>query len=225
MDNDDEIVGTITDFAAWTDSGTREYATWKAGSLFRFIDDEMRSSANGAPSKLGKRFAAVICDDPQPECADFIGLDKKRGEVVFVHAKVSDGDARLGASKLYEVCGQAIKNLAYLRMGNDSLPSKSEKWEEPWSVDNTGYLVNPRIRCGTKDVSRFKEQLFDLLRRPTTIRETWLVLGNTLSKAAMERAIKSNRPPAALLQSFHLLSSTYSQCKSVGVDLKVFCSK
>ena len=217
-----ESLATIEDEKG---SGIRGYGTWKVGSLFRFIDDEIRSKKDGAPTELGRRFSAVVCDDPQPECADFIGIDKKRGEVVFVHAKASDGDERLGASKLYEVCGQAIKNLAYLRMGNESLPSKNEKWEEPWSVDKTGYSVTPRIRCGSKNGDEFRKQLFELLRRPTTVRETWLVLGKTLSKTAMEKAIRANNPPAALLQSFYLLSSTYSQCKSVGVDLKVFCSK
>jgi superfamily II DNA or RNA helicase len=219
-------VAELSEISDEKGSATTGRKTWTKGSLFAFIDSSMKRKSNGALSPFGRSFSGIVCDDPKPECADFIGMDKSRAEVVFVHAKAGNGDARLGVSKLYEVCGQTVKNLAYLRMGNDDLPGKEKKWDDPWSVDEaSGYVVTPRIRCGPGDAITFREQLFDLLRRPTTAREVWLVLGNTLSKATLKKAISSAQPSAALLQSFYLLSSTYSQCKSVGVDFKIFCSK
>jgi hypothetical protein len=109
-------------------------------------------------------------------------------------------------------------------MGNDTLPGKESKWDGIWQVAPE-FFVKPRIRCGPKKADAFRTQLFDLLRKPTTTREVWLVLGKTISKRAVQKAITKASPAPALLQSFYLLSSTYSQCKSVGVDLKIFCSK
>jgi hypothetical protein len=53
----------------------------------------------------------------------------------------------------------------------------------------------------------------------------WLALGGILSKTKFKHQLAKKNPDGLALQTLFLLASTVSACKSVGVDLKVFCSK
>jgi hypothetical protein len=108
--------------------------TWRAGSLFRFIDDAM---VKGRPAPVfGSIFPAFVCDDLGTEAGDFIGVDPDvtKQRVAFVVAKHEGGNAGVSASSFYEVSGQALKNLAYLKSDGQEVPGKPTKFDEKWKL-------------------------------------------------------------------------------------------
>lgn len=197
------------------------YQNWPEDSLFRFINDEL--VWKNAASAFGSRFSGLVCDDLGDEMADFIGIDESTQRIAFVHAKTTEKGYKLAASALYDVCGQAIKNLVYLRFGASQLAGSANKWNQNWKLET--HIVESRIRCGPAPGADFRARVRKLLANPNTRREAWLVLGNLLSRGALKRAIERGSVDPSLLQSYYLLMSTYSACKSVGVDLRVFCSE
>ena len=203
---------------------------WQKGSLFAFLDETLRDNAPSNP--LGQFFPWVVCDDMGTEAADFLAADAKNERIVFVHAKAMSDDPGVSASKLHDVCSQAVKNLEFLRFGGSVMSGRARKWASPWKAatkkdkrDDPGYEVTPRIRRGPTDSNEFNKGIQALLLKPNTKREVWLALGGILSKTRFESQLSKNKPDGFALQTFFLLASTFSACKSVGVDLKVFCSK
>lgn len=195
--------------------------TWPDTSLFGVID---RALAPVAPTRpFGEPFTAVVCDDIGDEAADFIGVSEGSDErVVFVIAKWKAGEAGAGASGLYDVCGQAQKNLAYLKTDGQPLPGSRGRFDQDWRL-NGGRV--PRKRYGPGSVA-FRSLFAKVRGKPNARREIWLVLGQgILSRKAVETAFKADNPEPHALQLFHLLLSTHAACQSVGVELKVFCAK
>jgi hypothetical protein len=173
-------------------------------------------------------FDWLVCEDLGDEFADFVGVDAQTGRVVFVHAKHSKDKHQIGASALYDVCGQAVKNLEFLRFGTPRLPGSPQKWNGVWKISKKGqgeFKVKTRIRGTSKTAKELRDSIISLLSAPNTKREAWLVLGGILSKKALEQAIQKHAFPPELLQCFYLVISTYSACKSVGVDLRLFCDE
>jgi hypothetical protein len=194
-------------------------ATWEANSLFRFIDDGLQQEHG----PLSDSFDEVICDDLGNEVADFIAFRESRGgKIIFIHAKAEQAAAGAGASKLYEVCGQAMKNLVYLRHGARPIPSQVQKWEGNWKIQR--YRVSPRIRRGTGTSAEVRQRLGALLDGPNTQREMWLALGGILSQEALDTTLSQATPEYYAVQAAYLLMSADLACKSVGVRLRAFCA-
>jgi hypothetical protein len=209
-----------------TEKGERRRGTvhpdWAADSLFHFIDKGMCGSA----PVFGPRFSHLVCDDMGTEGGDFIGIDSGKERVVFAQAKCKRDAVQVAASALYDVCAQANKNLGYLRYGGGEMPKRGQKWGKRWkggSKDKT-YEVAPRIRSGPKAAAAFFAELNAVLAKPGIRREMWLVLGKTLSKNQLRQELQASKPPANAIQTFYLLMSVHNACKSVGVELVVFCS-
>jgi superfamily II DNA or RNA helicase len=207
-----------------------EKTVWQKNSLFAFLDEALTGKHNAKP--LGPAFPAVVCDDMGTEAADFIAVDRKGSRIVFVHGKAMSTDPGVSASKLHDVCGQAIKNLEFVRFGGRPMAGRKKKWERPWKAatkkdksDDPGYEVSPRIRRGPTNSGKLNDLIESLLLQPNAQREVWLALGRILSKTKFEDQLAKKNPDGFALQTFFLLASTFSACKSVGVDLKVFCSK
>ncbi|WP_040915974.1 hypothetical protein, partial [Legionella tunisiensis] len=74
---------------------------WADGSLFRLISDLKIDN-----SICTNDINYFICDDLGTEIADFLLCTNKK--VIFLHAKYGKG-SKISASKLHEVCSQAIK--------------------------------------------------------------------------------------------------------------------
>jgi hypothetical protein len=200
--------------------------TWRAGSLFRFIDDAL-VEGHGTPV-FGLPFPALVCDDLATEAGDFIGVDSgpSNPRVVFVVAKHKPGRAGVGTSGFYDVSGQALKNLAYLKSDGQELPGAPTKFDQKWKMTEdkkTDWV--PRKRTGPGSVA-FRKLLTRTARAPGTERTIWIVCaGGMLSKAALEQEFRRNKPKAHVLQFYHLVVSTFSACQSVGVGLKIFCAE
>jgi hypothetical protein len=87
-----------------------------------------------------------------------------------------------------------------------------------------GYPVAPRIRRGPTPAAQFRDRLKAVVDIPNIKREVWIVLGRILSKARLNQDLGQQRPPPHAVQTAYLLMSLDNACKSVGVELKVFCS-
>lgn len=195
--------------------------TWPEGSLFGLIDKALSPTERERP--FGRTFSALVCDDiGSTEVADFIGVDDTGDQrVVFIPAKWKKGKAGAGASGLYDVSGQALKNLAFLKADGQALPGAKRRFDDLWRL--SGGEV-PRRRIGPGSLA-FRT-LFEKVRaNPAASREVWLVVsGGILSKAAVDAEFKNASPPSHVLQLFHLLLSLYAGCQSIGVDLKIYCN-
>ena len=197
--------------------------TWPDGSVFELIDRTLKPTASVTP--FGPIFPLLVCDDLGEEAADFIGVDdgelSHQPRVVLIAAKGKEGTPGVSASELYDVCGQVVKNLAYLKVDTQELPGVLDKWSKDWKHDGG---VVPRLRSGPS--SQALRKAFRATRgNPAAEREFWMVLGGgMLSKKAVEKEFRKPKPRAHVLQFHHLLLSTYSACQSVGVNLRVFCA-
>ena len=67
----------------------------------------------------------------------------------------------------------------------------------------------------------------EIIRRtvtnPTADREVWLLLGNLLERAELERELKRNKPSGYAVRAAYLLQSTISNVAAVGARMTVFC--
>ncbi|MCJ2117012.1 DEAD/DEAH box helicase family protein [Methylobacterium sp. J-001] len=194
-------------------------ATWPAGSLFGFIDEALSVAAPDRP--LGPTFEALVCDDIGWEVADFIGVDEATNpRVVLIPAKWTTGASGAGASKLYDVTGQALKNLPYLKADGQPLPGSKRRFDSDWKLKD-GRV--PRRRIGPGSMA-FRGMYQRVRSNPAARREVWLVLGGgILSRTALDDAFRAAVPPAHALQAFHLLLSVYAACQSLGIELRIFC--
>lgn len=200
-----------------------EADTWPEGSVFHLLDTSLVPNAQSLP--FGPPFSLLVCDDIGQEAADFIAVDKGHGtskpRIVLIAAKGKKGTASVSASDLYDVCGQVVKNLAYLKVDSQDLPGALKKWDSFWTFK--GGKV-PRMRAGTT-ATAFRDAFRKARLNPATEREIWMVLGGgILSKKAVRREFAEPAPDAHVLQFHHLLLSTYSACQSVGVNLRIFCA-
>lgn len=140
----------------------------------------------------------------------------------MIAAKGSSGEPRAGASGLYDVCAQVVKNLAYLKVDAQPLPGREDHWDDKWKLK--GGEVE-RNRAGTTS-GAFRTAFMQVRGSPVAEREFWMVLGGgILSKNKVEESIAKVPPEPHTLQLHHLLLSTYSSCQSVGADLKIFCAE
>lgn len=199
-------------------------SSWPRKSLFGFIDRALLARAG--KGKLGPTFPAVVCDDIGQEAADFIaadsGSDSGLPRAVLIAAKWKEGKPGVSASALYDVCGQVVKNLAYLKVDAIELPGTPGRWNQPWRLKGASV---PRVRVGPK-AAAFRKLFMNARANPATQRQMWMVLGGgILSRRALEKELKKPQPAPHVLQLYHLLLSTYAACQSIGVDLKIFSAE
>jgi hypothetical protein len=69
-----------------------------------------------------------------------------------------------------------------------------------------------------------EEAIRRVVKDPSADREVWLMLGNLLSKAELQRQLMSDRPSGPAIQAAYLLSSTISSVAAAGARLTVFSS-
>lgn len=220
------VLGLLTGVTALNDITSEKglltgaAATWPAGSLFGLIDGALAVASQDRP--FGPTFEALVCDDIGQETGDFVGVDEAATpRVVFIPAKWAAGNAGAGASKLYDVIGQALKNLAYLKADGQPLPGSARRFDKDWK--HSGGRV-PRRRIGPGSTA-FRSMYQRVRSNPAASREVWIVLGGgILSKNAVEQAFNAPSPPPHALQTFHLLLSAYAACQSLGIQLKIFCN-
>ena len=163
------------------------------------------------------------------ELADFIMIQSMPGDrlnVVFIHCKAlaSDQGTKLSATKLADVCSQAIKNLGELDNFSDSLVTRAQRWSDPWNGGKLGQ-VKTRIRKGSANGQQAWDRFREAVENPNTRRETWLFLGNILSKQKFESRLSHPKvTPRETLQVLYELYSTLCTVRSRDSGLYIFCN-
>jgi hypothetical protein len=198
---------------------------WDPGCLFGLI-----SRRGDQDPRLRRAFGdpeIFVCDDLGTEVADFIiadPADRVDRRVVFIHAKASKRFRPYSASALGEVCAQAIKNIRYLSMFNETPPPNLQRWSEPWQIgDVTGTARRIRIPHGSADSAALWQSMQRRIADPGAYREVWLFLGNMLSKRALEEQLARRKPAPEAIQAFVLLHGTMATVGSIDAKLRVFC--
>jgi len=194
-------------------------AGWAQGSLFHLID---RLGAGTAMSGWLRDVDLLVCDDMGTEIADFIALDAAHARVVALHAKAFPQPRNVSASALHEISQQAVKNLAFFQPYVTTAPKNLNSWNYSWNGPQG--KVSERIRRGGGTGTTAWERIRAALRDPHYSREVWLVLGQGLSKAALDTARSQRRPPPEAIQLLYSLQATWSSVSALGCRLRVFCS-
>jgi hypothetical protein len=211
-----ELAGLATEKGA---IGSATGTGWANGSLFDTID------RRGQGTQLADAFAGVdvlICDDMGTETADFIAIDEGSRRVAAIHAKAFPTAKPLSASALHEISAQAVKNLGYFQPYFVGEPKNLSRWDRPWRGPQGA--VDTRIRHGGLSGRAAWTRLRDLLRDPQATREVWLVLGQGLSKSALDTERGKTSPAPEVVQILYSLQATWSSVSAVGARLRVFCS-
>jgi superfamily II DNA or RNA helicase len=218
-----QILNPIPDLAAaGSEKGAAASATgagWADGSLFNIVD-RRGEGTDLAASFEG--FDLLICDDMGTETADFIAVDQGTRRVAAIHAKAFKAAKPLSASSLHEISAQAIKNLGYFQPYFVGEPKNLGRWDRPWRGSQG--TVDNRIRLGNLRGGAAWTRVRDVLRDPQATREIWLLLGQGLSKQALETERAKTSPAAEVVQILYSLQATWSSVSSVGARLRVFCS-
>ena len=200
---------------------------WEAGSVFALIDGLVAGSAGGA--KLVDDVAdakSLVCDDLSKGVADFVLCDWGGRRVAAIHAKASSTWSPLSASNLQEVCAQAMKNAGFLSMFAPVKPPNLSSWEKPWKAPKSATgSVHKRIRLGPAQRLLHWDFLRERIRDPGTKREFWLILGNMLSKSALEKELAKREPKAESFHTVHLLQTTMATIGSMALRCACFARR
>jgi hypothetical protein len=196
--------------------------TWQDGSVFHLIDKGKTLYELG---ELNPQI--LVCEDLGPEYADFIAADLDHQRVALIHAKQCGSG--LSASDLHIVNSQVIKNLEFLNPTGSVAPDRGRKWDQLWKwrttdSDKKGLKRIRRSPAGVavRGASIFKE-IQELIRRPSTEKEVWVVLGGGFSISALKKQLEAT-PPYHVVHLAYLLQSCNANVSSVGAKLRIFTS-
>jgi hypothetical protein len=160
------------------------------------------------------------------EAADFFLCESSADNprVILIHAKASAKNHVCSASGLHDVCSQAVKNLGYLAMFSQEKPThvRSGAWVKSWKSADIGE-VRQRIRRGAGTSAGLWQKIQDTINNSMVQKEVWLLLGQILSRKALEEKLAKKTPPAEALQAAYLLHATMTDVAAVGGRLRVIC--
>jgi len=224
---------------------TRASKSFDSTSSFHAIESD---------PQLSHADSLLICDDSTVEWADYIELDAHSPRIRWFHAKVqqielaADKAARLAgagpgykitqpvstqpslsASDLEEVVGQAIKNLARLRIStkDGEFPVRHRTWVSGKCSLPTKNSITRLRRLGTLNISDIKNRFDATAADPLAVYEVAIVVPN-YSKTKLEAELKkipSGQASPFVLQAFWLLSGFMHACLEVGARPLVFMHK
>lgn len=198
-------------------------AGWAPGSVFHWIDtnrDEILPNAD-----------LVLCDDGNRESCDFLMVGRRAGHdvVVLVHAKASSTGGWVSASALYDVCGQAVKQVGTLSPFSPQKPHQVGLWGGSWS-DPSGRAadVTHRVRVARGEFAGLSPneiwaRIVEKLGRHDCEREVALVLGASLSPEHLFDEASRMPTPGSAVHVVHQLRSTLAGVVGGGARLRVIC--
>ncbi|OMP75678.1 DEAD/DEAH box helicase [[Flexibacter] sp. ATCC 35208] len=213
---------------------------WDPSCLFGLIDN-LGVHVDGTKTEMAVHFddtELLVCDDLGTEIADFILLHN--GKLVLIHVKGIGNDpaktsSLYGASKISEVCNQAVKNLHYISMFDRTAPKHLDRLEKPYKFVNTkqgiDLTVNTRLRYFNKtrnlqkaDSKKVWQKIEEVKYNASAEREVWLVMGKLFSRNRFLGEMAKGKPAPEAIQAGLILQNTLAAVGSLGAQLKVFCS-
>ena len=202
--------------------GSATLLGWSPNTIFEWVDTH---AADIVPNPQ-----LLVCDDGKREVCDFIlvGEDARGFVVAMIHAKASKTRNITGASKLQEVCGQAVKQVGMLNSFGAQKPPQVGLWLGTWEGPSGEGTVNQRRRVAInnwagQDGNQIWDGLSKILRNQGTRREVVLVLGASLNMQALYQAARRPTPSPHAIHTIHLLRSAISTVSAAGARLRIFC--
>lgn len=193
----------------------------------------------------------LICDDATDEWCDYLEISTNRPKMRWLHAKVqkiktaANKAARQGAlqnklpqvtqpmsfndslsaSDLQEVIGQAVKNLARLRMQvtQPETAKRIDRWNKKFCTLPVRAKIS-RVRQQTTPPTSISDRITAVTSSPLAALEVGLVVPNYSAKALTQAFSKIGTSKAApqVVQAFWLLSSFMNSCLEVGATPYAF---
>lgn len=198
-------------------------AGWAANSVFDWIDSN--------PDLILPDADLIVCDDGTRESCDFLFSGQRNGRdvVLLVHAKAASSGGIVSASALYDVCGQAVKQVGTLSLFGPQRPHQVGLWDGPW--DDPGHRANQvsaRLRRARGEFAGLTPdeiwaRLVEKLTRHDAEREVVLVLGGMLRPQSLFAMARQDPTPSAAVHVIHQLRSTLAGVVGGGARLRVLC--
>jgi hypothetical protein len=194
--------------------------TWQDKSVFRLIDQ------NTELYDLGELEPQIlVCEDMGTEYSDFIVVDRRHRRIALIHAKQCEGG--LSAKDLHIVNSQVTKNLEFLNPTGSVGPERGDRWNElwKWKKEDPNRKGLKRIRRVPPEMAEDGKVVFSeiqkMIRRPSTEKEVWMVLGKGFSINDLKDKLSDN-PPYHVVHLAYLLQSCNANVSSVGAKLRIF---
>jgi hypothetical protein len=172
----------------------------------------------------------VLCDDGKRESCDFLlaGTRAGRPVVVMVQAKASTNPSFVAASKLHEICSQAVKQVGMLALFEPRKPAQVNSWAGPWIGPNSEGRVDARVRRATGNWAGLNggqlwDSLSDVLTKQETEREVAVVLGASLVREQLFAQLGRHSPSGKAMHVFHLIRATMASIAGGGARLRIYC--
>lgn len=227
---------------------TAASTSFPSDSSFYFIENEPLISD---PNSI------LICDDAKDEWCDFIEIDAIQPRIRWLHAKVQgvetkaskvaresakknklriphpiytkvDGTSSLSASDLQEVIGQAMKNLAKLRL--DSTDTAFVNRCNRWVSENCTLPLKSKIKRNRRaihtglNLKNISDKFDEISGDPLAVLEVGIVIPNYSAKNLILELEKISVGAGLqhVIQAFWLLSGFMHACLEVGARPLVF---
>lgn len=183
-----------------------------AESLFAWAEDTQK-----------KEYDYLICDDGSGEWADYIGISKQK--VSLFHMKAKGGSsAKTRIMDTYDVLGQALKNLCWLRPSDVAL----EKLAVPRWKGLVGAGCNIR-RMRTKGSAQNAYMTWKAAKSDVETKYAVHVVTSAFSckevKGMINKAMVSPESEPRGLRLVWLLSGLYTACLEQNAELVIHCKE
>lgn len=206
------IRGDVAPSYCGSEKGTNKSGKKFAKSLFAWAENTQK-----------REYDYLICDDGSGEWADYIGISKQK--VSLYHMKAKGGSsAKTRIMDTYDVLGQALKNLCWLRPGDVAL----EKLAVPRWKGLVGAGRNIR-RMRAKGSAQNAYKTWKAAKSDVETKYAVHVVTSAFSckevKGMIDKAMVSPESESRGLRLVWLLSGLYTACLEQNAELVIHCKK
>jgi len=234
----DSVIASLSLENVTAEKGEGLYDTdrngWYRKSIFGLFSAvcEQRLGAIGiADDDLTRAIAGYsiwLCDDDNRESADFIGINEDEKRIVLVHAKMGkqgEGGTGFNVTSLQEVGRQVLASLAFISRGEPSPVWSSSRWESDVQANVVPLEGRNRIFKSASSLSaaQLNERLVQATQNPSFDKETWIVSGKAVRKAALIEGLDAEPRENRLRQFLMHWDALQTACARASVRLRLFC--
>lgn len=205
---------------------------WPDNSLFGVIQSQGNNAKN--VKKLFVNLRYLLCDDMDTECADFVaGTDSR---ISLIHCKSEEPSAsgsisKVGATHLYVVISQALKNLKIINHTDPATPPEVNRYGvDDWKSKKKPKASIPR-KLKFKDKSTGKtywdNEVLPDIKSPKIDKYVAIVISNGFSFKAFKTAINDvkHRHHDEAVHSHFLMLSLINSAQQLGIKVELYCNE